>query len=148
MTIDHKNWKLIKSTHIREDFEGFDEEMTFELIDGTYYYQKFYKYSSCYLYRPSVNIYKNDSDLIIKVDGMDDFVEVEETTGYESRIINEFNGWSHHAIFKLQNGQVWKQKSKSNEYFPDFRPRAAIIKVGNTHMLSIKGKSVRVERVY
>jgi hypothetical protein len=63
-----------------------------ELTDGTVYYQSEYKYHYPYAYRPVVKIYSKGSIQIIVPDGMNDYVEVEQTTAIKSKIVNEFNG--------------------------------------------------------
>ena len=117
MDINIGEWQLVKEGQIEDDFEGFDDEMIFKLDDSTYYYQKYYKYSYYYSYRPIVKIYQNSNTTIMVVDDMNDYVEVEQTTGIESRIISEFNGWSGDSIFELQNGQIWKQDKYKYKYF-------------------------------
>jgi hypothetical protein len=69
----------------------------------------------------------------------------------KSRIIGEFEGWSGHTRFRLENGQVWKQseadtfvvKSRSN---PEVTIRRGMF---GSYLLKIKGfnSSVKVERV-
>ena len=39
-----ENWKFEKNGQIEDEFEGFDDELIFELTDGSIYYQKNYKY--------------------------------------------------------------------------------------------------------
>ena len=147
MELNPNEWNLIKKGQIEDDFEGFDDEMTFELTDGTFYYQKNYKYSYHYSYRPTVGIYSNGYTKILVVDGMDDYVEVEETTGFRSKIINDFKGWSGNSIFELQNGQIWKQDKYKYKYFYAYRPTATIVKIGSRHIMTVKGKSIRVKRI-
>ncbi|MES1181468.1 MAG: hypothetical protein ABUL44_01605, partial [Flavobacterium sp.] len=64
--------------------------MTFELTDGSVYYQSEYKYHYHYAYRPTVKIYSNGYTQIIIPDGMNDYVEIRETSAIKSRIISEF----------------------------------------------------------
>lgn len=35
-----------------------------------------------------------------------------------SSIVGEFNGWHGKSVFKLENGQVWKQAENNNFYVP------------------------------
>ena len=103
---DLSNWTLVKNGQLEDDFEGFDDEMIFELTDGSIYYQSTYKYNYSYAYRPNVKIYSNGATMIIVVDGLDDYAEITETTSIKSKIVNDFNGWSGDTIFELQNGQI------------------------------------------
>jgi hypothetical protein len=147
MHIDLSKWKLIKIGQIEDEFHGFDDEMTFELTDGSVYYQLVYKYSYYYAYRPTVKIYSNGNSQIIVPDGMNDYVEIQLTTVIKSRIISDFNGWSGNTIFELQNGQIWKQDKYQYKYFYAYRPNVTIIKVGSHNIMSVKGKSIRVKKI-
>lgn len=147
MNIDLSNWKLIKSGQIEDEFEGFDDEMTFELTDGSIYYQSVYKYHYHYAYRPTVKIYSNGASQIIVPDGMNDYVEVQQTSAIKSIIISDFNGWSGDTIFELQNGQIWKQDKYQYKYFYAYRPDVLIVKVSGHHIMTVKGKSIRVKRI-
>ena len=33
-----------------------------------------------------------------------------DSDGFKSRIAGEFSGWEGNTVFRLQNGQVWKQR--------------------------------------
>ena len=44
--------------------------------------------------------------------------EESERDDIKSSIIGEFNGWRGKNIFKLANGQIWKQVEKSSFYIP------------------------------
>ena len=112
-----------------------------------YYFQKNYKYAYHYSYRPTVGFYKNGFTTIMVVDGMNDYVEVEETSGFESKIINDFKGWSGDTIFELQNGQIWKQDKYQYKYFYAYRPTATIVNVGGRNIMTVKGKSIRVKKI-
>ena len=147
MGIDLKDWQLVKQGQIEDDFEGFDDEMVFQLTDGSFYYQKNYKYSYHYSYRPNVKFYQNGFTTIMVVDGMNDYVEVVKTSGIESRIISDFNGWSGDTIFELQNGQTWKQDKYQYKYFYAYRPKATIVEIGGRNVMTVKGKSIRVKRI-
>lgn len=147
MNLDLTKWKLIKSGQIEADFEGFDNDMIFELTDGTVYFQSSYKYIYHYTYRPYVKIYSDGYTTLIVPDGMNDYAEVKKTTAIKSKIINDFKGWKGDTIFELQNGQIWKQDKYEYKYFYSHRPDAIIVKVGSHHIMTVKGKSIRVKRI-
>jgi hypothetical protein len=147
MNIDFTKWKLVKTGQIEGDFEGFDDEMIFELADGSVYFQSSNKYSYHYSYRPTVKIYSDGINKIIVPDGMNDYTEIEETLAIRSKIISDFNGWSGDTIFELQNGQIWKQDRYEYNYFYSYRPDAIIVKAGSNHIMTVKGKSIRVKRI-
>lgn len=91
--------------------------MTFELTDGTVYYQSTYKYSYHYAYRPTIKIYSNGYTHIIVPDGMDDYAEIQKTTAIKSKIVSDFNGWLGDTIFELQNGQILETGQVSIQIF-------------------------------
>jgi hypothetical protein len=147
MDINLSHWTLIKTSQIEDEFDGFDGESIFELTDGSVYVQSSYKYHYFYAYRPMIKIYSNGLIKIIVPEGMNDYAEVEETTMMKSYIVNEFNGWSGDTIFELQNGQIWQQNKYQYKYFYAHRPKAVIIRVGSKHIMTVKGRSIRVKRI-
>lgn len=147
MNIDLSKWTLIKSGQLEDEFEGFDDQMIFELTDGTVYYQSTYKYNYCYSYRPLVKIYSNGLTKIIVVNGLDDFVEIEETNAIKSKILSDFKGWTGDTIFELQNGQIWKQAQYEYKYFYAYRPDAMVVKIGSHYVMTVNGKSIRVTKI-
>jgi hypothetical protein len=147
MNIDLAQWLLIKSSRINDEFEGFDDEMIFHLTDGTIYYQSVFKYHYYYAYMPSVKIYSKGNTKIIVPEGMNEYVEIEQTTAIESKIVSDFNGWSGDTVFELQNGQIWKQDKYEYKYFYAYRPDALIVNVGSHFVMNVNGKSIRVKRL-
>lgn len=145
--MNKEDWNFEKDGQIEDEFEGFDDEMIFELTDGTIYFQKNYKYHYHYVYRPNVKIYNNGYSKILVVDGVNDYVEVEQTTAIKSKIVSEFNGWSGDTIFELQNGQIWKQAKYKYKYFYAYRPNALIVKVGSKYIMNVKGKTIQVIKI-
>lgn len=147
MNLNLGEWKLIKSSQIENDFNGFDDNMIFELTDGTIWYQSRYKYHYYYAYRPKVNIYQKANICLIIVDGMDDYAEVTQTTGIKAVVVNDFNGWSGSTIFQLDNGQVWEQAEYSYMYKYEYLPEILIVEIDGINMLHIDGESIRVRRI-
>jgi hypothetical protein len=68
-----------------------------------------------------------------------------------SAIIGEFNGWKGKNIFKLENGQIWKQAEKTSFYIPKRKNPKITIKPKSmgTWVLFVDGfgRSVRVKRI-
>lgn len=69
------DYDVIES-NIDDDFEGYDEGNLYKLTNGQIWKQVDYNYSYSYSYRPEVIIYKEGSRYYMKVDDMDDSVEV------------------------------------------------------------------------
>ncbi|MCD8483004.1 MAG: hypothetical protein LR015_10300 [Verrucomicrobia bacterium] len=68
----------------------------------------------------------------------------------ESRIIGEFRGWNGNTVFRLENGQVWRQSAPGTFFYRTENPvvyiRRAML---GSYLLQIEGKnsSVRVRRI-
>ena len=77
--------------------------------------------------------------------------EESERIAIKSNIVGEFNGWKGKNIFKLSNGQVWKQAEKTTFYIPKRLNPAITIKPKsmNSWMLYVDGfgRGVRVKRI-
>lgn len=67
----------------------------------------------------------------------------------ESRIKGRFKGWSGDAVFRLANGQVWKQARYAYHYHYAYQPRAVVYEDRGAYFLRIDGMDtdVQVRRV-
>lgn len=70
----------------------------------------------------------------------------------QSRIIDNFDGWSGRTIFRLENGQVWQQSDVNStlSWRGDSHPMATVKRKSfGSYMLGVEGvnKMVRVKRV-
>lgn len=62
-----------------------------------------------------------------------------------SRIDGEFNGWSDNTVFRLKNGQVWRQRYKSTLRYRAVEPEVEIKKnILGFYILRIVGTSFEV----
>lgn len=61
---------------IEDEFTGWDDETKFELQNGQIWQQVSYAYTYHYAYRPSVVIYSPGNGYRLKVEGMNDIIEV------------------------------------------------------------------------
>lgn len=57
----------------------------------------------------------------------------------ESRIYEEFEGWTGETVFKLDNGQYWKQASYAYTYHYAYRPRVQIVRESSVYRLHVDG---------
>jgi len=68
-----------------------------------------------------------------------------------SRLVGTFNGWDGNTVFKLDNGQIWKQADSSTLSVPAIENPQVRIEQGvfNAWRLSVEGygKRVHVERI-
>lgn len=65
----------------------------------------------------------------------------------ESRIEGEFDGWDGETIFKLQNGQTWKQSSYAYYYHYAYSPKVTIYKDGSTYKMMVDGVDKKIDVV-
>lgn len=68
----------------------------------------------------------------------------------ESRFIGEFTGWRGNAVFRLENGQVWRQADTDRLIYRADSPIVTIRRGAfGTYRLTVEGlnRSVRVQRI-
>jgi outer membrane murein-binding lipoprotein Lpp len=63
-------------TRIDGEFEGWDGETIFKMMNGTIWQQASYAYTYHYAYMPDVLIYRKDGGYYMKVEGVDDEIRV------------------------------------------------------------------------
>jgi hypothetical protein len=60
-------------------------------------------------------------------------------TPIETSIDGEFEGWTGETVFKLRNGQIWKQSSYNYTYSYKYSPSVLIFKSGGSCKLKVDG---------
>lgn len=73
-----------------------------------------------------------------------------DTTEVVAYYDGEFTGWSGGTLFKLDNGQVWKQSQSGRVYYVKDRPKITIKRGAfGSYRLAVEGlnRTVRVKRV-
>jgi hypothetical protein len=75
---------------------------------------------------------------------------IQDPTRIESRIAGSFTGWTGETVFKLENGQVWKQAATG--YFTNVQldhPQVVIKKLSFGYLLTLPGhgETVFVRRI-
>ena len=143
-----EGFEIIRRSQIDGDFEGFDDEVLFKLMDGSYWVQDEYKYWYHYSYCPEALILRGNGRLFIQVDGQSEIVPVREISGViESKINGEFKGWEGETIYELTNGQVWQQSHYKYEYKYAHMPDVLIYNPGSGHIMQVAGTSAKVHRI-
>ncbi|MFH1079274.1 MAG: hypothetical protein V1766_03255 [Pseudomonadota bacterium] len=128
------------------EFEGFDDEVLFKMINGTYWIQSQYKYWYHYAYSPDVTITVENGEYILTVAG--NSVPVRRISGViESRIDGEFRGWEGDTTYKLQNGQTWQQTTYKYTYKYAYSPEAIIYEAGGGYKMLVAGTSANVRHI-
>lgn len=141
-------YELVRKTKIDGDFEGFDDEILFKFVDGTYWIQSQYMYWYHYAFRPDVNLLRANGRFYLQIDGKDKIVPIRQITDViESRIDGEFKGWEGETVYTLSNGQVWKQNTYHYEYKYSYRPETLIYNSGAGYKMQVEGTVANVRRV-
>lgn len=67
----------------------------------------------------------------------------------ESQIDGEFTGWRGDTVFRLTNGQVWRQRRYAYHYQYAYRPKVLIYREGSRYKMKVAGVNgeLEVERV-
>ncbi|MGH8160725.1 MAG: hypothetical protein ACRESR_00960 [Gammaproteobacteria bacterium] len=75
--------------------------------------------------------------------------EQQESNRVESRIVGEFHGWTGNTIFRLENGQIWKQAGPGFFRINLKNPKVVIKKLLIGYVLKVNGygKEVFVRRI-
>jgi len=142
------NYELVKTAQIDGDFEGFDDEVLFKLMDGTYWIQDQYLYWYHYAYCPRVNILRANGRFYLQVEGQNQIVPVRQTSDViEAQINGDFKGWEGETTYELTNGQVWQQCTYNYEYKYSYMPEALIYSAGGGYKMQVEGTSADVRRV-
>jgi hypothetical protein len=140
-----------------QPFLGVHDEV-FRLLDGSLWQVQF-EYEYLYAFYPDVIVCSATERLIIEGKSLKIRALSIGRRGapytplngglsvIESRIEGDFEGWDGDTIFRLQNGQIWKQASYSYRYHYAFAPRVTIIPVGGGHEMMVDGVSQRVRVV-
>lgn len=143
-----ENYRTVKRTQVNGDFEGFDDEVLFKLMDGTYWIQDEYKYWYHYSYCPEALILERGGRFYIQVDGQSEIVSVRQIHNViESKINGEFNGWEGETEYELTNGQVWKQSAYKYKYKYAYMPSAIVYETSSGMVMTVKGTKAKVRRI-
>jgi len=142
------NYELVKTVQIDGDFEGFDDEVLFKLMDGTLWIQDQYMYWYHYAYCPRVHILKANGSLFLQVDGQNQAVPIRQIFDViESQINGDFKGWEGETSYELTNGQIWQQCTYNYEYTYSYMPEALIYNAGGGYKMQVEGTTADVRRV-
>jgi hypothetical protein len=130
------------------EFEGFDDEKLFKLMDGSYWLQAEYKYWYHYEYMPRVEIVRASGALYLRIAGRTEQVRVEQLTSViKSRIAGEFKGWEGESEYQLINGEIWKQAAYKYEYQYAYQPEVVIYQTSSGTVMDVEGCRANVRRV-
>lgn len=142
------SYEIVKTIQIDGDFEGFDDEVLFKLMDGTYWIQDQFLYWYYYAYCPRVHILKESDRFYLQVAGQNKIVPIRQISDVvESQINGEFKGWGGETVYELTNGQVWQQCTYSYEYIYSYMPEVLIYSADRGYKMRVEGTTADVRRV-
>lgn len=138
--------QIVYQGKMYSSFEGFNQDAIFKMNNGTYWVQAKYRYWYHYAYRPDVVITQEDGHYILHVAGQS--IEVRRLNNViESNIEGNFEGWNRDKVYKLTNGQMWKQKNYKYEYKYAYRPEVIIAEVNGSYVMQVEGSSAEVVKI-
>ena len=141
-------YTLVKTLRIDGDFEGFDDEVLFKFMDGSFWIQDQYKYWYHYAYNPTVNLLKAGGRFFLQVQGQNEIVSIRQISDViESQINGDFKGWEGETEYQLTNGQVWKQSTYNYEYTYSYMPEVLIYSAGGGYRMRVEGTSADVRQI-
>ena len=123
-----QDWILYEKTSIKGSVSGsITKGYLFKSSGGTFFEIVERTRQRVRERNPNVTIYKNGSDYKLVIEGFDEPVICRKIKDViEGTIDGEFKGWDGSTIFKLTNGQVWKQSEYSYLYHYSYRPSVFI----------------------
>ena len=140
--------EVVRTSQIDGDFEGFDEDALFQLMDGSRWLQDEFKYCYQYSYCPQVEILRGNGRLFLRVDGNSEIVPIRQIHSViESKINGAFKGWEGETSYELVNGQIWKQSRYKYKYKYAYMPKAIIFDPGGGHVMRVAGTHAKVRRI-
>jgi len=144
----HSNAQVIK-TQIDGDFEGWEGETIFKMMNGQIWQQSSYAYMYHYAYSPEVIIYKTSSGYVMKVKDVEETINIVQINTsnssntnsqvIETQIDGDFEGWEGETIFKMMNGQIWQQSSYAYMYHHAYSPEVIIYETSRGYMMKVDG---------
>jgi len=128
------------------EFEGFDDEAVFKMMNGTYWIQARYEYWYHYAYCPDAILTEEKGHYNLTV--ADRSIEVYPLTDViESRIDGPFEGWQGDSKYRLTNGQVWQQSAYKYQYKYAYRPEAIVYRSSSGHKMMVAGTIAKVRKI-
>ncbi|UZD21195.1 hypothetical protein [Algoriphagus halophytocola] len=103
----HLNAQVIE-TRIDGEFEGWEGETIFKMMNGQIWQQSSYSYMYHYAYSPEVIIYKTSSGFVMKVDGVDETINVVQLYASKSQNQGVNNQYSE-VIILLRGASIIAQ---------------------------------------
>lgn len=97
----HLNAQIIE-TQIDGEFEGWEGETTFKMMNGQIWQQSSYAYLYHYAYSPKVMIYKTSNGYEMKVDGVDETINVVQINS--SNLQNQSTNNQYSEVISLLRG--------------------------------------------
>jgi len=152
-----KKIKEVIETQIDGEFEGWEGETVFKMMNGQIWQQSSYEYIYQYAYCPEVLLYELNGSWIMKVEDVDETIEVIQITNsknseknhsvIETQIDGEFEGWKGETVFKMMNGQIWQQSSYAYLYHYAYCPKVIIYRTSTGYYMKVDGVNEKISVV-
>jgi hypothetical protein len=135
------DWVSIKETVIKGSIKGtITQGYVFKISSSEYFivYEK--TKHKVYTLNPKVKIFQNGSIYKLVIEDFEEPVickKIEQLI--ETQIKEEFNGWEGETIFKMDNGQIWKQFTYAYKYHYSYKPSVLIYEYNGSWILKVDG---------
>jgi len=154
-------WEVYEETYIVSKINGsIKNGFIMQTKSGNIYEVNDYVYLYEYLYNPDVLVLRKGEEYKLYIDGVKEKLlcrklndaknNVKQNKSViQSQISGNFEGFKGDSIFKLTNGQVWKQTQYYYYYFYYYMPSVMIYMTGSGYKMKVEGidESVGVERI-
>jgi hypothetical protein len=135
----------VVDSRIDGEFEGWQGETVFKLINGQYWQQVSFSYVYHYAFGPAVQIAPDGASHRMFVEEVDRSILVRLIdVEVDTVIAGDFTGWEGGRHFELANGQLWRQVDDACADHYAYRPRAIIYRDASEHRMFVDGVGVTV----
>jgi hypothetical protein len=138
------NWTFIESTNLQDGNGNSTISGTisggyiFKTISGKYYIAEPLSVQIVVAILPSAKIYQKESFFKLIIEDFGEPVICKKLENViKTQISGEFKGWEGETIFKLMNGQIWKQATYSYLYHYSYSPDVLIYKLNGSWTMRV-----------
>lgn len=132
------DWALIEDTSIRGSISGSITQGYIFKVSRDFYVVNDRNRQRVRTRNPDVKIYQKGSDYKLIIEDFDEPVFCKKLKNViETQISGNFEGWEGDTIFKLMNGQIWKQSTYSYTYHYAYSPDVLIYQFKGSWIMKV-----------
>lgn len=133
------SWRLVEDTFIRGSISGTIEQgYVFKTGTKDYFVLSEKTKQKVKTKNPDVKIFHNGNRYKLVIEDFDEPVFCKKIESIiETQISGEFKGWQGSTVFKMMNGQIWKQSSYEYHYHYAYSPEVLIYEFEGTWKMKV-----------